>query len=144
MSSTISSGVLSSFRAAQFLAAGRSLKIANAGKPDYADKFGRLRQHWHKHMSFFTFFSRWRKRRRTATVVLYSRRGCHLCDDAWEMLQRYRGSYGFRLEAVDVDGDPELAARHGDWVPVVMVNGKVRFRGRVNEVLLKRLLDTSN
>jgi hypothetical protein len=41
---------------------------------------------------------------------------------------------------VDVEGDPELAARYGDSVPVVTVNGKVRFRGRVNDVLLRRLL----
>jgi hypothetical protein len=57
------------------------------------------------------------------------------------MLSRFQAHYGFQLDAVDVDGDPELAALHGDWVPVVTVNGKVRFRGQVNEVLLKRLLE---
>jgi hypothetical protein len=44
------------------------------------------------------------------------------------------------LATVDVDSDPELVARHGDCVPVVTVNGKVRFRGAVNPVLLARLL----
>jgi glutaredoxin len=75
---------------------------------------------------------------------MYTRRGCHLCDSAWELLQRYQSRCGFRLKAVDVDGDPELVRQHGNWVPVVTVNGKVRFRGGVNEVLLKRLLDSSN
>jgi hypothetical protein len=42
---------------------------------------------------------------------------------------------------VDVDTDPELAAQYGTEVPVIAVNGKVRFRGAVNPVLLKRLLD---
>ena len=37
-------------------------------------------------------------------------------------------------------GDAELRALHGDWVPVVTVDGKVRFRGGVNPRLLERLL----
>jgi glutaredoxin len=73
-------------------------------------------------------------------VVMYTRHGCHLCEDAWALLQRERGRYGFVLEAVDVDTDAELAARHGMEVPVVVVNGKVRFRGIVNPHLLARLL----
>jgi glutaredoxin len=73
---------------------------------------------------------------------MFTRRDCHLCHVAWETLERQRRRCGFSLEAVDVDGDPELAARYGDSVPVVTVNGKERFRGRVNEVLLRRLLRT--
>jgi glutaredoxin len=71
---------------------------------------------------------------------MYTRRGCHLCDDAWGLLQRERGRYGFTLEAVDVDTEAELAERYGTEVPVVVVNGKVRFRGVVNVHLLRRLL----
>lgn len=71
---------------------------------------------------------------------LYTRRGCHLCETALERLQRARRRYDFALEIVDVDTEPDLAARYGDQVPVVMVNGKIRFRGAVNEVLLDRLL----
>ena len=56
-------------------------------------------------------------------VVMYTRRGCHLCEQAWELLEQARGRYGFTLEEVDVDTDPELAARYGREVPVVMVNG---------------------
>jgi glutaredoxin len=73
-------------------------------------------------------------------VVVYTRRGCHLCEVAWEQLRAEQRRHGFRLGAVDVDGDPELVRAHGEWVPVVTVNGRVRFRGRVNGVLLARLL----
>lgn len=73
-------------------------------------------------------------------VVVYTRQGCHLCDDAWELLQAWQRRHGFRLSAVDVDADPELASAYGACVPVVTVNGRARFRGRVNEVLLGRLL----
>jgi hypothetical protein len=41
---------------------------------------------------------------------------------------------------VDIDRDPELVARFSTCVPVVELDGKVRFRGRVNEVLLRRLI----
>ncbi len=71
---------------------------------------------------------------------VYTRRGCHLCDVAWDQLRRARRRYGFALTAVDVDGDPGLVAQHGNCVPVVAVNGRVRFRGLVNPVLLRRLL----
>jgi glutaredoxin len=83
----------------------------------------------------------WRRGRRADRhVVMYTRQGCHLCDAAWDELRRAQRRHGFRLEGVDVDADPELAARYGTCVPVVTVDGKVRFRGVVNPVLLRRLL----
>src|SRR5262249_53193352 len=62
-------------------------------------------------------------------VVMYTRRGCHLCEDAWQHLTDARRRHGFSLSQVDVDGDPALAARYGLEVPVVTVDGRVRFRG---------------
>ena len=55
-------------------------------------------------------------------------------------MQQWQRHYRFEMAAVDVDTDPELRARYGEQVPVIAVNDKVRFRGRVNPVLLKRLL----
>ncbi len=72
--------------------------------------------------------------------ILYMRRGCHLCEPAWQRLCLEQRRYRFQLDVVDVDADPELAARFGHQVPVVTLNGKVRFRGGVNGVLLTRLL----
>jgi hypothetical protein len=66
--------------------------------------------------------------------------GCHLCDTAWEQLVQAQRRHGFALTVKDVDEDPALAAEYGECVPVVLVNGKVRFRGIVNPVLLERLL----
>lgn len=74
-------------------------------------------------------------------IIMYTRQGCHLCEDAWSLLSAEQPRFRFQLQAVDVDRQPELAARYGDEVPVVSVNGKVRFRGIVNAVLLRRLLD---
>lgn len=71
-----------------------------------------------------------------ADVVLYTREGCHLCDEARAILE----SYGLRPKLVDIDADEELVRRYTNCVPVVVLDGQERFRGRVNEVLLRRLL----
>lgn len=69
-------------------------------------------------------------------VVLYTRQGCCLCDDAHALLLRF----GITPRMVDIDHDPALREKFTTCVPVVEIDGKVRFRGRVNEVLLRRLL----
>jgi glutaredoxin len=69
-------------------------------------------------------------------VVLYTRRGCHLCDQAAEILLRH----GLQPRMVDIDCEPALRDKFDTCVPVVEIDGQVRFRGRVNEVLLRRLL----
>jgi glutaredoxin len=83
------------------------------------------------------------RRLRHWQVVMYTRRGCHLCERAWEQLEQARRQHGFALSQVDVDGEPELVRQYGECVPVVTVNGRVRFRGVVNPVLLRRLLRAS-
>lgn len=77
-------------------------------------------------------------------IAMYTRQGCHLCADAWELLEEARRQYGFALRQVDIDDDPQLVREHGECVPVVAVNGRVRFRGVVNRVLLKRLLEAGD
>lgn len=69
-------------------------------------------------------------------AILYTRRGCHLCDEARGLLEKH----GLEVTEVDIDADATLRARYTDCVPVVLFDGKERFRGRVNEVLLRRLL----
>jgi glutaredoxin len=70
------------------------------------------------------------------SVTLYTHAGCHLCDDARSLLVRY----GLAPRLVDIDTDPQLRERFSHCVPVVEIDGKERFRGRVNEVLLRRIL----
>ncbi len=72
--------------------------------------------------------------------VVYTRNGCHLCSNAWNLLEQAQRRHGFRLEAIDIDTLAELKSRYGQEIPVVTVNGKLRFRGCVNRFLLERLL----
>jgi glutaredoxin len=72
--------------------------------------------------------------------TVYSRAGCCCCDKALTVLQEARRRYGFTIDEVDIDHDPELRAKFNTEVPVITVNGKLRFRGAVNPALLERLL----
>lgn len=69
-------------------------------------------------------------------VILYTRQGCHLCEDAQALLLRY----GLDVCEVDIDADAVLQSKYTQCVPVVVIDGIERFRGHVNEVLLRRLL----
>ena len=75
-------------------------------------------------------------------LVFYTRQGCHLCDEAKAVLLRYATVLP-EIEEVDIDADPQLVERFNDCVPVVEIDGVVRFRGRVNEVLLRRHLEAA-
>ena len=94
-----------------------------------------------------THLSRWVRLFRPAdsdlahlTFTVYTREQCCCCHKAIDILEEARLRHGFTIETVDVDSDPVLTDRHGLSVPVVMLNGKVRFKGQVNPVLLDRLL----
>jgi glutaredoxin len=69
-------------------------------------------------------------------VVLYTRQGCHLCDDAAALLRQF----GVNAQLIDIDADAALRARFNICVPVVEIDGRIRFRGRVDPVLLRRIL----
>jgi glutaredoxin len=90
------------------------------------------------------FWPSWLRWRNTPlahmVIVLYTRPGCHLCDDAKAILEDRRKRWQFELCEINIDTDPDLASRYCECVPVVLVNGKIRFRGRVEPALLDRLL----
>jgi len=92
-------------------------------------------------LRFFSWWPAWCRPPLTHLhFILYTRRGCHLCETATVVLQEAWRRHGFTMETIDIETDPRLVALYGEQVPVVAVNGKVRFRGEVNRVLLERLL----
>jgi glutaredoxin len=90
--------------------------------------------------SLLTRLVRPRPRAAHLAFTVYSRQQCCCCHQAIELLERYRKRHGFTIEVIDVDADPAWVEQHGQWVPVVAIDGKVRFRGKINPVLLERLL----
>ncbi|HKW68881.1 MAG TPA: glutaredoxin family protein [Terriglobales bacterium] len=66
-------------------------------------------------------------------VVLYSRRGCHLCEIVKESLSKLARQAQFSWQEVDVDSDDSLRRQFTDEVPVVFINGKKAFKYRMDE-----------
>ena len=71
-----------------------------------------------------------------ATVTLYARPGCHLCDDARAALERLRARTPFALSEVDITTDDALHARYLERIPVVAVDGEELFDHFVDEEAL--------
>ncbi|GEL96364.1 glutaredoxin family protein [Cellulomonas composti] len=78
-------------------------------------------------------------------IVLYSRVGCHLCDDARALVAQVAAETGEAFSEVDVDaagGDGDLAVRYGELVPVVEVDGVRQGYWRIDAARLRRALAT--
>ena len=65
-------------------------------------------------------------------VRLYSRPGCHLCDDARDVILAERARTPFAFDEVDISGDDALELEYGIRIPVVLVGGVERFEIRVD------------
>ncbi len=72
-------------------------------------------------------------------AILFSRANCPLCDEAAALLHDY-ARYLPPIEVIDISTDPLLTARYATSIPVVEFDDQVRFRGRVSEILLRRLI----
>ena len=74
------------------------------------------------------------------SVVLYTRPGCCLCDDAREVLQRLQSKHPFVLSERDIEQDDALLRRYLERIPVIEVDGLEAFELGVDESELERLL----
>ena len=79
----------------------------------------------------------------SAAVTLYGRPGCHLCDEAREVLLRVRAETPFELREVDIERDDELLKRYLERIPVVCLGGEELFEFEVDEAALRRRLSLS-
>jgi len=57
-------------------------------------------------------------------VTVYSRHGCHLCEDAIQTLEGMRQELRFSIDVIYIDGNPELEKLYGNEVPVIHINGE--------------------
>ena len=74
------------------------------------------------------------------TLTLYSRPGCHLCDEMKAVVARIARSVPLTLDVVDVTTDPQLEARYGLEIPVLLIEGKKAAKYRISEEELTRKL----
>jgi glutaredoxin len=67
------------------------------------------------------------------SVVIYSRKGCHLCEVVKESLSKLSRRGGFTWREIDVDADSDLRREFNDEVPVVFIDGRKAFKYRMDE-----------
>jgi len=79
-------------------------------------------------------------RRRTPTLVLYSKEDCHLCEAAKEVLRPLCENFHVSLREVDITHRADLLAQYGEEVPVGFLDGEKAFKYQVETKRLKRLL----
>ena len=73
----------------------------------------------------------------TPTLTLYSRPGCHLCDDARVALERVRARAPFALREVNIESDDSLLRRYLERIPVVALGDEELFQFFVDEAALE-------
>jgi glutaredoxin len=75
-----------------------------------------------------------------ARVTLYSKPGCHLCEDAREVIARVCTDLGTSYDEVDITTSPELLDAYWEQIPVTFVDGRQHDFWRVDETRLRAAL----
>jgi glutaredoxin len=80
---------------------------------------------------------------RPTEVVVYSRPGCHLCEQAIEgIVALHHEGYRFELHEIDIESDDLLLRRHLEKIPVVEVDGIVASELVYDDAGVRKRLDT--
>jgi glutaredoxin len=74
-------------------------------------------------------------------VTLYTRPGCHLCEEAKAVIAPLVAEFGAVLREVNIDEDRELCERYGWDIPVVFVGERKAAKHRVDAQQLRRQLE---
>ena len=73
-------------------------------------------------------------------VIVYSRPGCHLCDDAKDVIEQVKHEIDLTLEEVNIEHDLDLLQRYRYDIPIITINGVETFRHRVEPSTLRAAL----
>ncbi len=73
-------------------------------------------------------------------LALYTRPGCHLCDEMKEVVAPLARELGSVIKEIDISQDPALEAQFGTEIPVLFVNGRKAFKYHVSTGELRRRL----
>ena len=76
-----------------------------------------------------------------AHVTLYTRPGCHLCEQAKEEMRRAGGADLYTLEEINIETDPALIERYGTEIPVILINGIKAFKYHLSAAEFRRKLN---
>ncbi|MGH9345829.1 MAG: glutaredoxin family protein [Vicinamibacterales bacterium] len=68
-----------------------------------------------------------------ARLTVYSKPGCHLCDEMKRVIDAVAARVPLTVEIVDISTDPTLTERYGIEIPVLLIDGKKAAKYRVSE-----------
>ena len=71
-------------------------------------------------------------------VQIYSRHGCHLCEDALSTLKVLQKELNFEIEEIFIDGDPDLEKKFGEQVPVIQIEHKQHDFYRIDPLRFRK------
>ena len=74
-------------------------------------------------------------------ITIYSRNGCHLCDDALNTLESMREELNFEIDVIDIDQNAELVKLYSDQVPVIHIDGMHHDFYKVDPVRFRSSLE---
>jgi glutaredoxin len=75
-------------------------------------------------------------------VTLYGKPGCHLCEQARDVVDRVREQRPFELEEIDITRDPTLEALYRERIPVIAIDGEEALELVIERSELERCLAT--
>jgi Glutaredoxin-like domain (DUF836) len=73
-------------------------------------------------------------------LTLYSKPGCHLCDDMKQVIESVARRVPLTLDVVDISSDQTLAERYGLEIPVLLIEGRKAAKYRLTEQQLEEKL----
>jgi glutaredoxin len=74
-------------------------------------------------------------------VTMYTRPGCHLCEDAKAVVLPLLREFGANLREVSIDTDSKLIERYGSDIPVIFVGARKAAKHRVDPKQFRRQLE---
>ena len=84
-----------------------------------------------------------RRHEPAATIIVYGKPDCSLCDKATAIVEHLRGEFRYQIEHVDVTRDAALFSRYHDQIPVIVLDGEELARGTVSIPTLRAALRRS-
>ena len=74
-------------------------------------------------------------------LTLYSKPGCHLCDEMKQVIERVGERIPLALEVIDISTDADLMARYGLEIPVLLIDGRKAAKYRLSAEELQRMCE---
>jgi glutaredoxin len=74
------------------------------------------------------------------SVTVYSKPGCHLCEDALALLHGLQREWTLHIAEIDISGDAGLMRKYGVRIPVIVVDGRIELKAPITEKAIRKAL----